>query len=161
MQNLDITGTAEGSGEQGGCGGPRKLGNLFIIVQVTSPSWPKIARIILSVRLSFLRCFCRYHFARSALPSSWRAPRDSTVLLPAFRSSFFHRWSRRADPLLSVCLRAVLRGPPRPVPVCGGAAGRQTAKGTPASLPSPPPEHPEVLVQKRLHVPQTPPGSCP
>lgn len=67
----------------------------------------------------------------------------------------------QADPLFRVCLRAVPSHTPRPVPVCGGAAGSRTAKGAPTSRPSPPPVHPGALIQKCLRVTKTPPRSCP
>lgn len=104
-----------GSGKQGGGGGPQELGSLFIILQIISPSWPKIAQIILSVCLSFLRSLCHGYFAEATVSSCWRAPREIAMLLPAFWSSFLQVKEARLT-LFAVCLRVLLGWTPHPDP---------------------------------------------
>ena len=128
----------EGSGKQGGGGGPHELGSLFIILQIISPSWPKIAQIILSVHLSFLRSLCQGYFAEATVSSCWREPCEIAMLLPAFWSSFLQVKEARLT-LFGVCLRVLLGWTPHPgpewatVPVRGLLTAPQHRAPLPAS----------------------------
>lgn len=143
MQYLDTIDMAEkGVGSKGRGGGPRELGRLFIILQIISPSWPKIAQIILSVHLSFARSLCHCYFARAAVPSvgGLLLKLLCSCLLsdPLFcrwnrpgRLSSGSAWEASSSGHLTLCWPTVSD--------CNGAADSQAIKGSPAGRPAPPP----------------------
>lgn len=136
-----------------GCRGPQKLRILFIGLRVISPSCPKMAQMILSVHLSFLRASCHCSFAKDAILPCWRAPCDMTLLPPTSWPSFFPQMEQARLTHSSGSAREPSSGThlTRPLTHCAGVQQR---------VP-PPASHPLLPLSCASRGPHSKPPPCP